>query len=250
MSCNASYRHKCRGALGRAAPPEIAANSSATGLSRCRRLGAFPAGLELSAPAWLKWNIDGFASASTILEIVRNCPRCVTDAGLMRRARVFQAVGLGGCLLVAVTCGAPKWLQLPPDLDVADVDLPGPRGERARERIERLVEAEQAEERLVDAQLHPLEPNAPFQEQADRIVRNVADAFVMTGERAIAGLVSDEDLDKMSMSFEESLAHSAAQRDPSAPPFVRGPELIARRAQLDAKLKDIRERRAQGLPDD
>lgn len=89
--------------------------------------------------------------------------------------------------------------------------------------------------------------DATFQERAQRMVDTAQDAWFSVRERAIEGLLSDEDLDKMSMSISESLAFDAAKRDPNAPRFVRSAALQARRHQLDAKLAEIR---ARGLPDE
>lgn len=82
------------------------------------------------------------------------------------------------------------------------------------------------------------------------MVDTAQDTLFSLRERAIEGLLSDEDLDKMSMSISESLAYDAAKRDPNAPRFVRSAALQARRHQLDVKLAEIRARRAQGLPDE
>jgi hypothetical protein len=171
----------------------------------------------------------------------------LADGDEMTRARALRAVGLLCCLGLA--CG-PAILELPPDLNVADVDLQGPEGDRVLQRIERLVEVDLAEQRLLEDRLNPLAPNATFPERVERLLDNAADAMFVARERAVAGNLTEEHLDQMVMSFTDVLAFEAAKRDPRAPRFVRSPALQARRRELDATLEEIRARRAQGLPDE
>src|SRR5690242_11170592 len=95
-----------------------------------------------------------------------------------------------------------------------------------------------------------LDQDAPFQERAQRVLDNAEDAWFMAREQAMERQMSDEELDKMSMSITEALAFEAAQRDPSAPRFVRSAALQARRRELETKLEQMRARRGQGLPDE
>jgi hypothetical protein len=89
----------------------------------------------------------------------------LADGYAMTLARAFQAVGLVCCLGLACE---PAILELPPALNVADVDLPGLEGDRVLQRIERLVEVDLAEQRLLEDQLNPLAPNTTFPERVER----------------------------------------------------------------------------------
>jgi len=139
---------------------------------------------------------------------------------------------------------------LPATVDVSKVDLPGRAGEIVIEQIGRLAEVSLAEERIVEYQLDPPDPNEDFAVVARRFRDHIDDSMFVGRERAIAGNLTNEQLDMMVMSFTDVIAFDAAKRDPRAPPFVRSAVIEARRRELDARLVKIRKRRALGLPDE